>query len=86
MTPSSLTEQSRALFVAFAEDADNWSGEPCVDAGNVPFGTAERGNLTQLKRAGLVTTFVYDRHTWIRFTAAGKAFAAECGVKAWSLR
>lgn len=70
-----LTELSEKLFRELAEDAPNWSGTP-------PFwGTKEeRGNLTQLKRAKLVTTFDYDGDVWIDFTDAGKAHAAEIGV------
>ena len=70
-----LTEQSLALFLAYAKDAGNWSGTPPVD-GNVS-GTAEgRGNLTQMKRRGLITTFRYDGGAWVDFTPDGRALAA----------
>jgi hypothetical protein len=70
-----LTEQSLALFLAYAQDASNWSGTPPVD-GNVA-GTAEgRGNLTQMKRLGLITTFRYDSAAWVDFTPEGRALAA----------
>lgn len=70
-----LTEQSLALFLAYAKDAGNWSGTPPVD-GNVA-GTAEgRGNLTQMKRRGLITTFRYDGGAWVDFTPDGRALAA----------
>lgn len=49
--------------------------------GNVGGSKEERGNLTQLKRAGLITTFVDEGNTWIDFTDAGKAYAKENGVE-----
>jgi hypothetical protein len=42
---------------------------------------AERGNLTQLKKAGLITTDIEEGHTWLFFTDAGKALAAKHGIK-----
>jgi hypothetical protein len=42
---------------------------------------AERGNLTQLKRAGLVATFKYEGETWIRFSDAGEQLALSHGVE-----
>lgn len=70
-----LTEQSLALFLAYAKDAGNWSGTPPVD-GNVA-GTAQgRGNLTQMKRRGLITTFRYDGGAWVDFTPEGRTLAA----------
>lgn len=77
-----LTTRSLDLFLAYARDAANWSGTPLV-GGNVPSGREERGNLTQLKRAGLVTTFVSDGDTWLEFTAAGRELASYCGVTSW---
>lgn len=77
---ANITETTKALFPAYANDAPNWSGNPLV-GGNVGGDTkAERGNLTQMKRAGLITTFTEDGCTWISFTPAGKAFAAENGI------
>jgi hypothetical protein len=79
-----ITETSLKVFLAYARDAGNWSGTPLV-GGNVGGGTAERGNLTQLKQAGLITTFYDEGCTWITFTDAGKALAASNGVdlKGW---
>ena len=74
-----ITETSRALFLAYAEDAGNWSGVPLV-GGNVGGSKEERGNLTQLKRAGLITTFADEGQTWLYFTDAGIAYAATLGV------
>ena len=77
---AAITEASKAVFVAYAKDAGNWSGTPLV-GGNVGGGKEERGNLTQLKKAGLITTFVSEGSTWIDFTAAGKEFATTLGIK-----
>ena len=75
-----LTPRTLELFLAFARDAGNWSGTPCI-GGNVGGSKEDRGNITQMKRAGLVTTFTSDGQTWLSFTPAGKAFAAEHGVE-----
>ena len=74
-----ITERSKEVFVAYAEDAGNWSGSPLV-GGNVGGSKEERGNLTQLKQAGLITTFVDEGDTWINFTDAGVAYAKELGI------
>lgn len=68
-----LTPKSLQLFLDYAADADNWSGTPLV-GGNVGGSKEDRGNLTQLKRAKLLTT-------WISFTDAGRAFAKENGIE-----
>lgn len=74
-----ITEKSLALFLAYARDAGNWSGSPLV-GGNVGGSKEDRGNLTQLKQAGLLTTDTDEGCTWINFTDAGKTLAAEHGV------
>ena len=71
--PANITPQSLALFLVYARDAGNWSGTPLV-GGNVGGSRADRGNLTQLKRAGLIVT-QEDNGTWIHFTDAGNALA-----------
>jgi hypothetical protein len=78
-----LTPDSLALFLAYARDAGNWSGTPMV-GGNVGGSKADAGNLTDLKKAGLLTTFVDDGNKWIKFTAAGIALAAEHNIEIWS--
>ena len=77
-----ITELSKEIFKAYAKDAGNWAGEPMV-GGNVRFGTEkeDRGNLTQLKRAGLITTFVDEGDTFIQFTEAGREYAKGLGVE-----
>lgn len=73
---TNITERSLALFLEYAEDAPNWSGQPLI-GGNVPNTAEDRGNLTQLKQAGLITTFREEGHLWLSFTPAGVALAAE---------
>lgn len=76
-----LTKKSIDLFVAYAEDACNWSGTPLV-GGNVGGSKEDRGNLTQLKKAGLIETD-YDREedcTWILFTDMGVEYASALGI------
>jgi len=71
-----LTPASKSLFISFAEDADNWGGEPLLDI------TAEqRGNLTDLKKHGLLTTFRDEGCDWVIFTDAGREFAAANGIE-----
>jgi hypothetical protein len=74
-----ITETSLKVFLAYADDAGNWNGTPLV-GGNVGGDKAERGNLTQLKVAGLITTDIEEGHTWLFFTDAGKALAAQHGI------
>lgn len=74
-----ITDKSLKLFLAYARDAGNWGGKPPI-GGNVGGYPEDRGNLTQLKRAGLITTFAFDGDKWVQFTEAGVALAAEHGV------
>lgn len=79
MTEIKITETSKNVFLAYAKDADNWGGTPLV-GGNVGGGRKERGNLTQLKTAGLIETWLDEGNTWIAFTAAGKNYAKTFGI------
>ena len=76
---TNITARSLEVFLAYANDAGNWGGVPLV-GGNVGGDKAERGNLTQLKKSGLIETDVDEGHTWLYFTDAGKALAAEHGI------
>src|SRR3990167_835915 len=67
------------LFIAYAKDAGNWGGSPLV-GGNVSDSKEDRGNLTQLKRAGLVKTETDEGNIWLYFTPRGKVYAKELGV------
>jgi hypothetical protein len=75
-----LTAKSLEIFLSYAKDADNWNGTPLV-GGNVGGDKEGRGNLTQLKKAGLLTTFKDDGLMWVEFTEAGKAFALNHGIE-----
>lgn len=77
-----ITDRSLALFLDYARDAGNWNGNPLV-GGNVGRSKEDRGNLTQLKQAGLLTTEKdwEDRSlAWVYFTEAGRALAATHGI------
>jgi hypothetical protein len=74
-----ITEASKKLFLDLANDAGNWNGTPGLGC-NVPSDRHTRGNVTQLKRAGYVTTFKDEGITWVQFTVEGKAFAKANGV------
>jgi len=79
-TIPNITEKSKELFVAYAKDSGNWDGTPLV-GGNVGGSAEDRGNLTQLKQAGLITTFRDEGCTWLSFTDAGREFAKQLGVE-----
>ena len=79
-----ITPRSLEVFLGYAEDAANWSGTPPLGGGGG--GPKEdRGNLTQLKRAGLIRTFIDEGddgdETWIRFTDEGRELAAKHGIE-----
>lgn len=76
-----ITPFSLRLFIDLAKDAPNWDGAPLF-GGNVGGSAADRGNLTQLKRAGLLYTDVDDDDNciWVYFTDAGKEFAKQHGI------
>jgi len=88
MTTSTISAASLALFLELARDAGDWSGQPLFQGTK-----AQQGNLTQLKQAGLVTSFEDDDEgrvdfagrrlppaVFVCFTEAGKALAAQHGV------
>lgn len=75
-----LTPRSLELFLAYAADAGNWGGCPLV-GGNVGGGREDTGNLTHLKKAGLITTYTDGAAVYIHFTEAGRNLAAEHGIK-----
>lgn len=75
-----LTAESLNLFLAYVRDAGNWSGTPPV-GGNVGGTKEQRGNLTHLKKAGLIKTFTSDGDTWVQFTDAGRELASRHNIK-----
>ncbi len=61
-----LTTPSSNLLLKLAKDANNWNGTPLWD------GTKEQcGNLCDLKKKGLVTTFKDEGCEWVEFTEKG---------------
>jgi hypothetical protein len=74
-----LTPASHDLFMEFANDAGNWSGTPPTDS-NVQMTNSQRGNLTHLKKLGLITTDEYDGSAWVYFTDKGIEYAGQNGV------
>jgi hypothetical protein len=72
---TSLTASTISLFVELVNDAPNWSGNPLLDITK-----EQRGNLTQLKQAGVVETFKADGDQWVRFTEAGMLMAEQMGL------
>ncbi len=73
-TAPSITEASKALFITFCKDSGNWAGNPMIDI------TPEQcGNLTQLKKSGLLGTFRSDGCDFVSFTSDGIAYAATLG-------
>lgn len=70
-----MTPATMKLFEMLCVDAPNWSGSPLI-GGNFDFGKAERGNLSDLKKRGLVTS----DGEYVDFTEAGIALARELGI------
>ena len=79
-----LTPASEELFKQICRATGNWSGTPpCYEL----IDAQTRGNLTQLKKAKLVTTFESDGEEWISLTEVGEAKAAAAGIDTyWSKR
>lgn len=82
-TAENLTPASSELFNRVADDAPNWGGNPYL-AGNIGLTKPERGNLTQLKRAGLILTHDDPESQggggeYVSFTEAGHKLAHERG-------
>lgn len=66
-----LTILDHSLFIKLAEDAKNWNGMPLLDITK-----SEQGNLTHLKKLGLLTTEHDDGCDWVVFTERGLEYAA----------
>jgi hypothetical protein len=73
---TNLTTQSLALFLELANDAGNWGGSPLFQGDK-----AQCGNLSDLKRHGLIYTSEDDDGcVFVDFTDAGISFAKSCGI------
>lgn len=70
-----LTSASEDLFRSLVDDAGDWSGTPIVEVT-----AAQKGNLTDLKRAGLLTTQADRGCTFAYFTGKGVELAKELGL------
>lgn len=68
----SITPASLKLLTGFVNDAPNWSGSPMVDV--TP---AEKGNLTQLKKAGFLHTFRDEGIDWVVFNKGVHQFTVD---------
>lgn len=66
-TATGMTEDTAYLLVSFCLDAPNWNGSPMLDISK-----EDRGNLTDLKKRGLLNTWKDDGITYVFFTDAGK--------------
>ena len=66
-----FTSESKKLFDELVEDSPNWGGEVLVN-GNVKIDEQRKGNLTHLKKLGLVKTFIDEGLSWVQFTELGK--------------
>ena len=71
-----LTTDSLKTFLAYADDAGNWSDEPWVSNGNIECTKEMRGNLSDLVKKGLIQILGNGKGQFIRFTAAGAELAA----------
>ena len=71
-----ISADSLSLFIELASDAENWNGQPLLNITK-----EQRGNLSDLKKKGLVITFRDEGCDWADFTDAGIAFAAEHGIE-----
>ena len=69
-----MTDATIGLFRALAGDANNWHGEPLID-----ITPSQRGNLTDLKKRGLINTYRADGCDWCQFTCDGELLAKDLG-------
>lgn len=69
-----LTAATKALFEGLAKDAPNWNGSPIVDVSKT-----EEGNLSDLKKKGLLTTTEEDGCLFAEFTDSGVELARSMG-------
>jgi hypothetical protein len=70
-----LTAQSMKLFAQLCYDSGDWSGSPLVDVNR-----QTRGNLTDLKKAGLIRTVTDEGNVFAEFTDLGYKYAALHGI------
>ena len=75
-----LTPETLAVFLSFAHISSQEERDPEVAATS----RQDKGHITNLKKAGLITTYVCNgdelRILWASFTDKGKALAADHGI------
>jgi len=85
MKTAELTTASLNTFLAYARDAGNWSDTPLVSDGNITCTKEMRGNLTDLKRKGLVIIGDDGDGKFVVFTKSGSELAAQHGIEVKAL-
>jgi hypothetical protein len=78
---ANMSQKSLQLFLDYARDARNWPSQIPRLGGNVAMTKGGQGNISQLKRAGLIMSFRDDGYSYIFFTDEGIALAAKHGIK-----
>jgi hypothetical protein len=71
-----ISPASALLLFDLINDAPNWNGQPLIDITK-----EQRGNLTDLKRRGLLKTFTEEGCQFAIFTEIGIEVAAKVNVK-----
>ena len=71
-----LTTETQNLFISLVEDAPEWGGQPLIDITK-----EQRGNLSDLKKKGLIETFRDEGCDWAIFTPAGTELASKLGYE-----
>jgi hypothetical protein len=86
-----LTPASLETFLAYAADAGNWGWNPWVSSGNISPTKAQRGNLSDLVKKGLIQIGDSEgrgraRDQYLVFTDSGVELAAAHGVKVVAIK
>jgi hypothetical protein len=85
MKTAELTTASLNTFLVYARDAGNWSDTPLVSDGNITCTKEMRGNLSDLKKKGLIIIGYDGDYKSVIFTAAGSELAAQHGIEVKAL-
>lgn len=76
-----LTDDTLRVFLMYAKDAGNWGGLPWVSNGNISPTKADRGNLSDLVKKGLIKIEEdSELGRYVAFTPAGSALAGHHGI------
>ena len=82
-----LTPASAALYIRLVQEAEyeDYDGGDSFQLALSKFTSSQRGNLTDLKRKGLVETFadpdLHDNYLWVKFTNVEVARHVEAILK-----